>query len=503
VGSTLSFDYQAGWDLVPYGATQDRTFQVLLTPTFGGAPLASFLVLTAGAGTNVNNTGQLSWLMDLSAYAGQDIRLSFVWTIPQSFTGPALFDLDNVASFGFYVPPDPPSAPGNAASEKAPVIYVTDFGSIISALFSSVPTAIALRESSFQGSRAGIFGFNQRLYRLRAHASQDSSNSEFEENRFEEGEGDGPESDAKSKLVKDLYGPAVRITRPLRWEVFTNFSYSNLDMDEDINFDGLRSDTYSSVIGLEYALTPYLTLGLGTSYTTSDVKEGADHGNTDFEGFTFVAYASAYWKGAYADLLYGATFLDNDIDRKTGLGSTAHAEPNSVVQSINFNTGYNFTFGRFVTGPYAGIDYANSDVDGYTEHGGGTANTKISGQSNGSLLTRLGWQVSYNIIKPWGKITPQINAGWERENLDSGDDIKVGLLQSPFYRVQGNTISSAGGSFRSTVATPGRKQDYMAAGAALLVEVGPRFSFALDYQGDFFAKGFSAHYAGIRMGYKF
>lgn len=411
-------------------------------------------------------------------------------------------DLMSLTNFSPHI--DLPAVPEPGvphASQPDPVFLVTDLGPVFSALGSSAPTAFALTQSAFHGSRNGLNVFGQRLNRLWAgHANniQDGTS-----NTVVEGQGDGPEVSKSSKSVKNVLPASVQVTKPERWEVYTSFGYSDLDMEEDLSFEGLRSNTYSTGIGAEYALTPYLTLGLGTSYTTSDVKGGGDSGNTDVEGFTFVGYASAYWNHFYADLLYGASFLENDIDRDTGLGSTAHAEPNSVVQSINFNTGYNFYAGNFVTGPYAGIDYAYADVDGYTEHGGGTANTQVSGQTNHSLLTRLGWQASYNIVKPWGRITPQVNAGWERENLNSGDDVTVGLTQSPFYRVQGNSIRSAGGSFSSTVASPGRAADYLTAGAAVVIEVGTRFDVVLDYQGQFFAEDFAAHYAGIKLGYKF
>ncbi|MEY4483643.1 MAG: hypothetical protein RL693_1095 [Verrucomicrobiota bacterium] len=484
----------------------DSALQTIGSAVATPIPSGSYLATTSGDLPSLLSTfnGELSdgiWTLLITDYYSQDTGSLGAWSL-LLITSPA-----PVAAS------EAPSGPGR--NEPDPVFYVTDIGAIASSLYSSVPTAIGLRESSFQSSRTGINVFGSRLHRLRNMTDGTSNTILIQEGRPNTniqdgtsntvivGEGDGPEVNKSSKSAKNVLPPSVHIAKPQRWEIYTSFNYSNLDMDEDVDFEGLRSNTYSSGIGAEYALTPYLTLGLGTSYTTSDVKGGGDSGNTDVEGFTFVGYASAYWKGIYADLLYGATFLENDIDRDTGLGKTAHAEPNSVVQSINFNTGYNFSLGQLVTGPYAGIDYAYSHIDGYTEHGGGTANTKVSGQTNHSLLTRLGWQASCNIVKPWGKITPQINAGWERENLNSTDDLTVGLVQSPFYRVQGNSIRSAGGSFSSTVSSPGRAADYLTAGAALVIEVGTRFNVVLDYQGQFFADNFTAHYAGIKLGYKF
>ena len=96
----LEFDYRAGWDLLNYGATLDRTFAVLLEPFGGGSPIATFSILTAFAGTYTQgpnqDTGPLSASIDLSAYAGTNSRLTFKWTVPEDYTGPANAQLDNV-----------------------------------------------------------------------------------------------------------------------------------------------------------------------------------------------------------------------------------------------------------------------------------------------------------------------------------------------------------------------------------------------------------------------
>ena len=98
-GETLSFDYRAGWDI--FGGTLDRTFLVQIEPGGGGAPLASYNIFTAVSGTNSYNgsnsdTGSLTATIDLSSFAGSAIRTSFLWNIPESFTGPGNFQLDNV-----------------------------------------------------------------------------------------------------------------------------------------------------------------------------------------------------------------------------------------------------------------------------------------------------------------------------------------------------------------------------------------------------------------------
>jgi len=93
----LEFDYRGAWDLALLPASLDRTFEVNVEPAGGGEPLQTDLILTATAGTIVLDTGPLTGSVDLSAFAGQTVRVSFDWFVPENLSGPAFFQLDNVA----------------------------------------------------------------------------------------------------------------------------------------------------------------------------------------------------------------------------------------------------------------------------------------------------------------------------------------------------------------------------------------------------------------------
>lgn len=98
--SMLEFDYRLAWDYsqgIP--ATQDRVFSVQIQPTGGGAPLLNADIFTAPVSTPINlDTGNLSGTVDLSGFAGQSVRINFVWWVPEDYSGPAFFQLDNVAT---------------------------------------------------------------------------------------------------------------------------------------------------------------------------------------------------------------------------------------------------------------------------------------------------------------------------------------------------------------------------------------------------------------------
>ena len=95
----LTFDYRAGWDYGVVGciATQDRIFRVHVEPSGGGPPLQTTVVFTAPVTTCTNlDTGNLVGTVDISPFVNQAIRIVFEWFIPESFTGPGFFQLDNV-----------------------------------------------------------------------------------------------------------------------------------------------------------------------------------------------------------------------------------------------------------------------------------------------------------------------------------------------------------------------------------------------------------------------
>jgi len=93
LSSTLTFDYRAGWDI--YYGSLARLFDVEIQP-FGGGDSLFTPIITANPGTIVNDTTPLSETIDLSSFIGSNIRLSFISTIPENFTGPGQFQLDNV-----------------------------------------------------------------------------------------------------------------------------------------------------------------------------------------------------------------------------------------------------------------------------------------------------------------------------------------------------------------------------------------------------------------------
>ena len=94
--ATLTFDYRVGWDLT-FGAMLPRTFEVQVEPAGGGTPLQNDVIVTANPSETVADTGNLIGTVDLTDYIGETVYVRFVWDVPEANTGPAVFQLDNIA----------------------------------------------------------------------------------------------------------------------------------------------------------------------------------------------------------------------------------------------------------------------------------------------------------------------------------------------------------------------------------------------------------------------
>lgn len=112
----LSWKERIQWDLLSFGpATLPRLYEVTIQPTGGGVPIATLFTMTLDPGT-VGDTGYVAHSVDLLVAApginGSTVRINWHEEIPETYTGPAQFDLDDIClTFTVSPPPQPPAVP--------------------------------------------------------------------------------------------------------------------------------------------------------------------------------------------------------------------------------------------------------------------------------------------------------------------------------------------------------------------------------------------------------
>ncbi len=95
-GEILRFDYRLGWAYMrPASASLNRAFLVRLLDADTGDLLESEIVFNATQ-TQMLDTGPRTHGLDLTPHAGRNARVEFVLQVPERFSGPGHFQLDNV-----------------------------------------------------------------------------------------------------------------------------------------------------------------------------------------------------------------------------------------------------------------------------------------------------------------------------------------------------------------------------------------------------------------------
>jgi outer membrane autotransporter protein len=206
---------------------------------------------------------------------------------------------------------------------------------------------------------------------------------------------------------------------------------------------------------------------------------GSD-GSSDIDSVSLVPYVSYYRADTvgsadlWAGLMYAYGMHSYETRRNTG-GGIASGSPDADTHLVEFNVGLNFGEDDFVHGPYAGLRYITGTVDSYTEVGPGA--TFFGEQDVDSLVSILGYQVSWKIRGGRGFWVPQLRVGWEHEFEDGG-----------------------GSSFGIPLLS--RDEDIAVLGAGIGYWWDNGWNVGLDYEGRF-GSNTEGHYAGVRAGKEF
>jgi hypothetical protein len=364
-----------------------------------------------------------------------------------------------------------PGAVGKAAVKKsAPQpIRIVDAGAIANAVGSALPAAVSHRTAMLGFSRVAARDLNARLFRSRARS--------------------GSDRDAESTKLNE-----AALSDRLR--VFASADASASDAEPNDGGLGFDADTLSASGGIEYFLDRSFNLGFGVAVFQGDGDLDGDLASIETDGLALSPYVT-YIRGAFhADALYSLGLFSSDIERPTGAGK-ASGDTDSLVHALEFNAGYNFERGGLVAGPIAGVEFRHGTIDGYSEDDRWAA-VGYDKQTFESLISRVGAQASFPVSCKGIRVVPQVRAAWEHEYMDDAEDISVRLLTSPVTIVDGSGASE-GEPFSAALRTATLEEDYLSAGAGVLVEVSGRVQILLDYEGHFFRGDSSLHMAAIRV----
>lgn len=243
-------------------------------------------------------------------------------------------------------------------------------------------------------------------------------------------------------------GPAAK------WEVFGGMFYSYQETDQqDIGFGPISLPLVPSAeieiiggnLGARYMIDETWSVGAQVAYGSADVQQDvkllnlisltvADNDIDSLAVAPFVAYEKQDVFGSadlMVDFLYAYGSQDYDAEILPGLSGILGGfglgpittETDGTTHTFDLNASLVMDAGALRHGPLAGLRYIDGEVDDYTMSFPGFLPGSIplpgSGFSYESLVSTLGYQVSFVTSNSHGSLAPQVLIAWEHEFEDS------------------------------------------------------------------------------------
>lgn len=202
---------------------------------------------------------------------------------------------------------------------------------------------------------------------------------------------------------------------------------------------GLNGDSLAGELGLDWRLSDRMVVGaiLGIerlSYEFDAEAQGVNFipppiaGEVDLDNVYLTLFASlGVGDGGYVDVIGGLESSDGEYRRNSVFQESTRTRPQTQVRVAgqadgttawaSVNAGYLFSRGPASFGPYGGITWTKSKLDGYTERdlsGSGLA-MRFAGTSRDSLLAHAGLRFGWTLGLGPGVLLPQLRIEYQRE----------------------------------------------------------------------------------------
>ena len=250
-----------------------------------------------------------------------------------------------------------------------------------------------------------------------------------------------------------------------RWGVWANGWGDWVNVDNNGQAKGYNFTTGGFIIGVDYRITDHFAVGLvgGYAHTATNLQPSGDIDvNTGRGGL----YATYFDHGFYIHAAAYGGYDSYSTSRQALLGM-ANGSTSSGEFSTWTEAGYDFHFGDFTVGPMGALQYTLVHVDGFSEQGS-LLPLEIHSNQEASLRTDLGARANYTWHLGKVLVIPTLTVTWEHEYLYSALSI---------------TVSSAEFPGSATFSGPSEGYDSAIVNAGAALQLTPRLSTYLGYQG--------------------
>ena len=283
------------------------------------------------------------------------------------------------------------------------------------------------------------------------------------------------------------------------WGFFVTGTYASTDRDTTAREAGFEADDYGVTVGVDYNFDGRVVLGLAGGYNNSDADIDNNGGKLDTDSYSVFGYWSLYpddvW---FVDAMVGYTDNDHDQTRNviyniaavgggtTRVNNSAVSNTDSEEWSASISAGRDFALGQWVLTPLARFDYADVEIDAFTETmaqqnaaGAGLA-LAIDGQDFESMMVTAGSRLTTRFDTSFGAMFPEISAEYVHEFKNNNAPIT-----GRFVNDSSNTTI--------VLLTDGPDRNFFNVGAGLTAAFNDNASGFVRYQGLFGYQDLDVH----------
>ncbi|MEO1045561.1 MAG: autotransporter outer membrane beta-barrel domain-containing protein [Pseudomonadota bacterium] len=252
---------------------------------------------------------------------------------------------------------------------------------------------------------------------------------------------------------------------------------------ESTSVTGYDADAFGLTIGVDFAASDSLRVGLAYSYADIDIDQNGGAGEqSDINASQISAYLGYNQDKLFVNGVVGYSFSDVDTSRTSVLSGPVSGSFDVDGVRAQVNAGYELGTETVSIIPFVGLNYASLSSDSYTETGG--LNLDVDAGDVDFLEGRVG-----------ARLATQSDSGFSlRGNVAYAYDF-IGDA-----RVFDLGFAGAGTPFR--VSSTDGEQSRFEFGAGLNYGQETGFSVSLDYQGEI-ASGYNSHAGILRLRYAF
>lgn len=215
---------------------------------------------------------------------------------------------------------------------------------------------------------------------------------------------------AHAATIQGQLDPGARHSTPCGRNVWTSVGTYAMEVRNAPGFPGDSGTPFGGSVGIDYQTEEgYI---VGAAFTSGSQTPGFSTGGH----FSMVDVAPSLYAGYIGESLWCNTVLSYDasqydVVRAVPLGTVFtdqnYATTNGRAFAFALRAGGNINFGRFSTGPVAGLVLQDVHVGGFTETSDtGLTALSFDAQTRSSFVTQIGWRIAMDkaCFRPFAEV---------------------------------------------------------------------------------------------------